>query len=186
MLGDPRQVVGTAGTVEDVALAFIACQPHLPGLAVDGGEFGGDLAEAGERGLGSPDEGPGAPPSADLAADQQFPVVQCATQVVDGLFVDAVEACFDQGTSAAVTDHPRVGALTEQQPEPAGDHGLPGARLTCQCGHAGAEAERGVGDHAQVVDAQFTQHGSGLRPHRTAGGGRSLERISLVRVALVW
>ena len=80
------------------------------------------------------------------------------------------EARLDERLGSAGPHHGRVGPSPQHQLERLDDQRLAGAGLSGERGHAGAEFERQVLDHAQVAHPQVGQHG-GLTRRDGPGGG---------------
>ena len=148
--------------VQQLALAVRRAEPGLLRLAVDGDQR---LGHAGaDRGghLGAAQVGPRPTRRRDVPGDQQLAVLELgAGRDGRGQELGPVghgEAALDPGPLGAAADRLGIGPATEQQAEAGDHHGLAGAGLAGDDGEPGVQLERGLADHAEVGDAQLSQH----------------------------
>ena len=72
------------------------------------------------------------------------------------------EPAVDAGLGGPGAHDGRVGTSADEQFDRLDQHRLAGAGLAGERGEAGAEAQHGALDHAQVLDVQLGQHDAGI------------------------
>ena len=150
----------------------------LVGLAVHGDEHRGHLGEPGDRHRRAAHERARASLGGQVAGQDDPPVLDLATGLVDGLGEPAergrVHDALDPRGTGAAAHRTRVRAGTQQQAERGDDHGLAGTGLTGDHRQPGPQLQgRGV-DDAELRDPDLLKHGRLQRhPPRGADARRS-------------
>jgi hypothetical protein len=140
-----RFEVDASEAIDRAALGGRAEQRLVGVLAVQVDEIGAQLRQRRCRRQAAVDVGPAAPDAGHDPSQHH-------------LAVAGDEPALDHGLVGPVAHDARIGAPADEQLDGLDQHGLAGAGLPGEGGHAGPEDERHVVDDAEVTDAQLGQH----------------------------
>lgn len=152
-----------------------ALEAQLFGLPVEGDEIRGDVGEHGDRHGPSAGRRPGAALECDGAGDDRF-VVGAAAGFLDAFahgFGNSGEDALDFGLLCAFAHDSRADLAAHEEGQGGDEHGLARTGLTGDDGEAGVEFDGGLGDDAEVGDAQFGDHSGLLDRSSPAGDGQA-------------
>src|SRR5207247_4337769 len=142
--------------VEDVALRVWSEQRLRLVLAVEIHQQRAQLGEHAHRGWAAVHPGPRTAFRADLALQDEAPVLRLHAKVGRGRY--PFKRCLDHGLVRPRAYDVRRRALAEQQGEGVHQHRLPRPGLAGEAVETGGKGERDVGDDGEIADAQLRQH----------------------------